>query len=202
METFSALLALCAGNTPVTGEFRAHRSETRSFDVFFDLRLNKRLSKQPWDLWFETPSWSLWRHCNESCLENMCIFVGFRLRAGVAAGTLAWGRWCAGTVIHHLTVFFRCPGEIISWSCVGVLLFSFALETPVATPNGPCSFSAEFVCYKTLGYNMIYDVIARGWMEHWLRLNKFVLLKKHVRCITIHAEQCWTLCITNVCKEH
>ena len=31
---------------------------------FFDLRLNKRLSKQPWGWWFETLSWSLWRHCN------------------------------------------------------------------------------------------------------------------------------------------
>ena len=42
------------------------RPVTRSFDVFFDLRLNKRLSKQPWGWWFETLSWSLWRHCNES----------------------------------------------------------------------------------------------------------------------------------------
>ena len=41
MEAFSALLALCAGNSPVTGEFPAQRSVTRSFDVFFDLRLNK-----------------------------------------------------------------------------------------------------------------------------------------------------------------
>ena len=32
---------------------------------FFDLRLNKRLSKQPWGWWFETLSWSLWRHRNE-----------------------------------------------------------------------------------------------------------------------------------------
>ena len=39
---------------------------TRSFDVFFDLRLNKRLSKQPWGWWFETPAWSLWRHRNGS----------------------------------------------------------------------------------------------------------------------------------------
>ena len=39
METFSALLALCAGNSPVTGEFPAQRPVTRSFDVFFDLRL-------------------------------------------------------------------------------------------------------------------------------------------------------------------
>ena len=47
------------------GEFPAQRPVTRSFDVFFDLRPNKRLSKQSWDWWFETPSWSLWRQCNE-----------------------------------------------------------------------------------------------------------------------------------------
>ena len=46
METSSALLAICAGNSPVAGEFPAQRPVTRSFDVFLDLRLNKRLSKQ------------------------------------------------------------------------------------------------------------------------------------------------------------
>ena len=46
------------------GEFPAQRPVTRSFDVFFDPRLNKRLNKQPWGWCFETPSWSLWRHCN------------------------------------------------------------------------------------------------------------------------------------------
>ena len=62
METFSALLAICAGNSPVPGEFPAQRPVTRSFGVFFDLRLNKRLSKQSWGWWFETPSCPLWRH--------------------------------------------------------------------------------------------------------------------------------------------
>ena len=66
METFSALLAICAGNSPVTGEFRTQRPVTRSFDIFFDLRLNKRLSKQSWGKWFETPVYPLWRHCNDS----------------------------------------------------------------------------------------------------------------------------------------
>ena len=47
------------------GEFPTQRPVTRSFDVFFDLRPNKRLSKQPWGWWFETPSWSLWRHVME-----------------------------------------------------------------------------------------------------------------------------------------
>ena len=45
METYSALLAICAGNSPVTGEFPIQKPVTRSFDVFFDLRLIKRLSK-------------------------------------------------------------------------------------------------------------------------------------------------------------
>ena len=64
METFSALLAICVGNSPVPGEFPTQRPVTRSFDVFFDLRLNKQLSKQSWGWWFETLSGSLWRQCN------------------------------------------------------------------------------------------------------------------------------------------
>ena len=61
METFSVLLALCAGNSPVTA---SQRAVTQSFDVFFDLCLNKRLNKQLRGWWFETPSHSLWRLCN------------------------------------------------------------------------------------------------------------------------------------------
>ena len=55
---------------PLCGEFTgprwipSQRSVTRSFDVFFDLRLNIQLSKQSWGRWFETQSCSLWRHCN------------------------------------------------------------------------------------------------------------------------------------------
>ena len=53
METFSALLALCTGNSPVTGEFPAQRPVTRSFDVYFDLHLNKRWvnNREAGDLW-------------------------------------------------------------------------------------------------------------------------------------------------------
>ena len=77
--TFSALLALCAGNSPVTGEFPTQRPVTRNFDVL-GLRLNKRLSKQSWGWWFETPSLSLWRHCHAfgslwylgGCIHSSC----------------------------------------------------------------------------------------------------------------------------------
>ena len=68
MKTFSALLALCAG----PGEFRAKMPVSRRFDVFFDLRLNKRLSKQSWGWWFETLSRPLWRHRNEIWVAVLC----------------------------------------------------------------------------------------------------------------------------------
>ena len=64
METFSALMAIWAGNSLVNGEFPTQRPVTRSFDVFFDLRPNERLSKQSWCWWFETLSSPLWRHRN------------------------------------------------------------------------------------------------------------------------------------------
>ena len=54
------------------GEFPSQRPATRSFDVFFDLRMKKRLSKQSRRRWFETPSRSLWRLCNG--LASKCGF--------------------------------------------------------------------------------------------------------------------------------
>ena len=76
METFSALLAICAGNSPVNGEFTAQRPGTRSFDIFFDLRPNKRLSNQWWGWWFEMQSRTLWHHCN----DHVIISHGFICR--------------------------------------------------------------------------------------------------------------------------
>ena len=87
METFSALLAICAGNSPATGEFPAQRPVTRSFDVFFALRLNKRLSKQSWGWLFETPSCPLWRHCNDSSICRWNHIYG----SPMIPHGLAWG---------------------------------------------------------------------------------------------------------------
>ena len=57
---------ICAGNSPVNGEFPAQRTVRQSFDVFFDMHPNKRLSKQSWGWWFETPSHPLLHHCNDT----------------------------------------------------------------------------------------------------------------------------------------
>ena len=86
METFSALQALYAGNSPGTGEFPAQRPVTRSFDVFFDLRSNKRLTKQWWGWWFETQSSSLWRHCNVP-------FLHFRWVLNKVQAPERWHEW-------------------------------------------------------------------------------------------------------------
>ena len=83
METFSALMAICAGNSPVTDEFPLQRPVTRSVDVFFDLRLNKRLSKQSWGWWFETPSRPLWRHCNDR--HQKCSPCQWRFRTNTTS---------------------------------------------------------------------------------------------------------------------
>ena len=68
METFSVLLTLCAGNSPVTGEFPSQSPLTRRFNVVFDQQLNKWLSERSKRWWFETPSRSLLHHCNAQTL--------------------------------------------------------------------------------------------------------------------------------------
>ena len=70
-KQFFALLALCEGNPPVTGGFPSQKPVTRSFDVFFDLRPNKRLGQQSRGRWFDTSSRSLWRHCNEEFQQSI-----------------------------------------------------------------------------------------------------------------------------------
>ena len=68
METFSALLAICAANSPVPG----HKGQWRGTLMFSLIcALNKRLSKQSWGWWFETLSRPLWRHRNvQFCSQN------------------------------------------------------------------------------------------------------------------------------------
>ena len=84
METFSASLALCEVNPPVTGGIALTKASNTELWCFLYLRLNKRLSKQSRRWWFETPSRPLWRHCNivtdnkQGCLSAhfCCAGVG------------------------------------------------------------------------------------------------------------------------------
>ena len=76
------------------------KSVTRSFDIFFVLLLNKRLSKQWWGWWFETPSRPLWRHCNGQYKKLKVGWISF-----VSAERLicqAWEIYCS-TLVDPIT---------------------------------------------------------------------------------------------------
>ena len=92
METFSALLAICTGNSPITGGFPAQRPVTRGLDVFFNLRVNKLLSKQSRGWWFETLSRPLWRHCN--------VFPVYGLHSTKTLFS-TWSDWRLQTIYWH-----------------------------------------------------------------------------------------------------
>ena len=108
METFSTLLAICAGNSPVPGEFPTQRPVTRSFDVFFDLPLNKKLSKQSWGWWFEMLPCPLWRHCNgiltRECSVVCCLFNAWpSFMVPYVSPSISELKWC-DELIHLISV--------------------------------------------------------------------------------------------------
>ena len=101
METFSPLRALCLDNSPVARELRSQRPVMQSFDVFFDLRLNERLSKQSWGWWFETPSRPLWRHYNVVFTHNVCgvikiNFIDFCWISIIGYISVTFWKWLLG----------------------------------------------------------------------------------------------------------
>ena len=79
----------CVEKSPVSGEFPAQRPVTRSFDVFFDLRPNKQLSKQSWGWWFEMLSHSLWRHSNVITTVHECNKDTFELQPSLMRNHMA-----------------------------------------------------------------------------------------------------------------
>ena len=90
METFSALLVLCEGNPMVIGGFPSQRPVMRSFGVFFDLC---------WNVWFETQSCSIRRHCNDN--KIMCVDM-----------------WCNANMRH-----WYCDVTLIICSCTHTIWY-------------------------------------------------------------------------------
>ena len=106
---FSALLALCAENSPVTGEFPSQRPVTRGCD----LHPNKRPNKQQRRKWFETPSNSLWRHCN-------VLTVGWRMNTDLSVAHM-WHK----TVFCDLAIVKKWHKVSQRWrQCQGSYLFT------------------------------------------------------------------------------
>ena len=104
METFSELLALCAGIHQWIPRTKASDAELWCFP-----RLNKRLNKQSWGWWFETPSLSLWRHCNVfiwwAVQFNIVVNYGISQHNCVGEKPLTYSR------IWTIAFIFRIPSE-------------------------------------------------------------------------------------------
>ena len=138
VETFSASRAFYAGNSPVPGEFPSQRPVTRSFDVFFDLWLNKHLSKQSWGWWFETPSCSLWRHCNviRSTIHNFTTsFVTTMTLSHQRVCSLIWincnPTWMSNNIHYKVCgeityTFANCGGVTVEvWESISIFFPQF-----------------------------------------------------------------------------
>ena len=157
MEPFSASLALCAGNSPASGEFPAQRPVTRSFDVFFDLRVNKRLSKQSWGWWFEALSRSLWRHRNEnlltgrtgSCHHNYCNIRCCQWRTSVKMTIFPRQLWDHATIktICNEVDILAVLCKLFLFGCITMLIrqcchideFLSLFEPPVVIFTASCA---------------------------------------------------------------
>ena len=152
METFNALLALCAGYSPVTGEFSAQRPVTRNFDVFIEQRLNKPLRKQSRCRWFETPSRSLWRVTLVVFADGMTLFpMADRYLARYRDTT-----WL--TMLDDITHYYGSPVIIHIRATIGPRLMSDHSEMhPPANKTGPRKWKEQrkgklcekhFLCYR------------------------------------------------------
>ena len=113
MKTFSALLVLCAGKSPVTAEFSSKRPLAWSFDVFFDLHLNKRLSKQSGGWWFETPYCCLWRHCNAS--EHLSVHNEHQLNS-LKPSDLIWRNSSGSILAQVMACCLTAPSHYLNQS--------------------------------------------------------------------------------------
>ena len=178
METFSAVLALCAGNSPVPGEFPTQRPVTRSFDVFFDLRLNKQLSKQWWGWWFETIwddivlimtiSCSLWRAHYDwqfTCLSS-------QRQLAVPAMTIKLASWWLSVLSvlrdvhmlckasHSMSIKTRCPHLVMrDW-------FVYWLRSCKSSVNKRRSF-VDWDNEKTYVYYLLKTTHAQRFLITW-----------------------------------
>ena len=153
METFDALLALCAGNSPVTGELPSQRPVTPSFDVFLDLRPNKRLSKQSWGGWFEAQSRSSWRHSNEQ-IDGLLMHYTYRSFAITHRNNAQ---------VYVASVRWHGSQRIDDWLCLGwnrimmILMAQFPYLCPIKSRIVFCSMTSVHILYRQTDFVKLLD---------------------------------------------
>ena len=166
METFSVLLAICVGNSPVTAYFPAQRSVTQSFDVFVHLYLNKRLNKQSWGWWFETPSRLLWCHCNVVDRGHHCC-KGFNLKKLM--------RICLSNLQSRLPTNISNKCEMTLWDLLGenwhqILLCKFHTYATV------CEYAFRYHTYLCpwLWFHVVPSMASAVWSHDVSRNRKCI----------------------------
>ena len=187
METFSALLALCAGNLPVPGEFPSQRPVTRNFDIFFELCPNKRLSKQWWGWWFETQSHSLWRHCNgwsefphtESAIQCLkYVSLSFAWTVIIYVRTVN-GQWHKIVGIRNNTIKGKCRLCSMLISKLDISLLSL----DIAPSQGQAKFLDDLSCLAQFPFEfpcLISQKLQWKWINTPIFRKKNLVPQKHL----------------------
>ena len=188
METFPALLAICAGNSQVTSEFPAQRPVVWSFDVFFNLRLNKRLNKQSGGWWFESPLHPLWRHSNVIDFIDVTLVLWLLLTSTISKCNITvhvmlhnsnfWtnnrhpishpGSW---VMVHIFWVLVRkIPGGVRTCFMFWVLLHL----RPYLLPSA--AISADGYCHQSLRLSICLSIWASVHLSVCLCPSRMMLL--------------------------
>ena len=117
METSAGLLNFCAGNSPVTGEFPSQRPVTQSFDIFFDLHLNKRSvnNRDAGDL-----------RCHPAHYEVTFMFL---LQADANVILVDWEDWAGESYYPNSASNTRITGKNIGVILEGLLAHGFHLSS-------------------------------------------------------------------------
>ena len=137
------------------GEFPTQRPVTRSFDVSFDLRLNKWLSKQPWGWWFETPLWSLWRQCNEKNRIITSYECNSKFRCNYIDVIM-------GTMTSQITSLFSVYSTVYSGADQGKYQISASLAFVWGIHRGPVNSPHKWpVARKMLPFDDVIMVLIR-----------------------------------------
>ena len=167
MEIFSALLAICAGNSPVTGEFPTQRPVTRSFDVYFDLRPNERLSKQWWGWWFETLSRSLWRHRNELKSDEISLMHNIHFncnRFAIFHRTLQWHG-------HILRKFLGMVRQLRNELWASIVLYSnITRQVSKVHCSAPSGISVSSSSDVALAFRFLSSSLS-SWSSSFLKIS-------------------------------
>ena len=186
---------LC-GEFTVPGEFPAQKPVTRSFDVFFDLRMNERLSEQSWGWWFETLSRPLWHHCNALAYKSTIAAKSHMWHFGAynSLGICCVGCFNNGVLRKHSAVlsFSITKREMIykadeCWKYF--LLWTVHLLFPL--------FFDELVIFKWPGYHtsLVYSNTRSGEhqcnqiMVYWMTCLQSIPYKQDTLTITVYNTQ-------------